>query len=127
MFSPDKSIPMKKYLLIIVALSIVPSVTFASWWNPLTWNIFSLHQTNPQAQIINATTSSDQTITDIATTTATTTISIATTTEVVVATTSTPKIKIPAKKVVKKFTPPAKTPTPPVEVQIQQPAQPRVI
>ena len=104
---------MKKHLLIVAILSIIPSVAFASWWNPLTWNIFSPHQPSPQVQIISTTTPLDQVLTNNSTTTATTTISIATTTEATVATTSTPKINISIKKV----TPPIKTPTPPVQVQ----------
>jgi hypothetical protein len=28
---------MKKYLLILLAIFIVPSIAFASWWNPFTW------------------------------------------------------------------------------------------
>jgi|GEM_PF-6668964 len=28
---------MKKYLPVVAALLIVPSVTFASWWNPISW------------------------------------------------------------------------------------------
>lgn len=42
---------MKKYLLVVIALLIVPSVTFASWWNPLSWNIFSfLLHSKPQVE-----------------------------------------------------------------------------
>ena len=33
--------PMKKHLLIVSILLIVPSVTFASWWNPSSWGILS--------------------------------------------------------------------------------------
>lgn len=89
---------MKKYLLVIATLSIVPSVAFASWWNPLTWNIFSSHQPNSSIQIISTTTLPDQTLTDNSTTTAVT-IPAATTTEVIVATTSTTRINILTKKV----------------------------
>jgi|GEM_PF-4618555 len=96
---------MKKYLLLAVALSVVPSVAFASWWNPFTWNIFSSYQPNSQIQIISTTTPSDQTFIDNATTTATTTISTATATEVTVTTTSTPNTDIPVKKVFKKSIP----------------------
>lgn len=32
---------MKKYLLILLlAVFIIPSIAFASWWNPLTWKVF---------------------------------------------------------------------------------------
>ena len=89
---------MKKYLLVVIVLSIVPSVTFASWWNPSSWSIFSfIFHTNPQVQMISTTTLPDQTPPDNSTTT-TTTISIATTTEVTAATTSTPKVNTPVKK-----------------------------
>ena len=106
---------MKKYLLVIATISIVPSIAFASWWNPFTWNIFSSHQTISQVQIVGTTTPSNQIVIDNSTTTATTAISIATTTEVTVTATSTPKIDIPVKKV-----------TPPVVVKTQQPTQPKV-
>lgn len=46
---------MKKYISIIIIVFIVPSIAFASWWNPFSWNIFSfLHKKDvvPQAQII---------------------------------------------------------------------------
>jgi len=108
---------MKKYILIVVALSIVPSVAFASWWNPFTWNIFSSHQPNPQVQVISTTKPLDHTLTDNSTSTATTTISIATTTEVIVVATSTPPVNVPVKKVVKKVTSPVRITTPPVQVQ----------
>ncbi len=39
---------MKKYLqLLLLTILIVPSVTFASWWNPFTWSIFHWRQTLP--------------------------------------------------------------------------------
>jgi hypothetical protein len=108
---------MKKYILTVAVLSIVPSIAFASWWNPLTWNIFSSHQPNPPVQIISTTTPPDQIPTDNSTTTAPATISMATTTEATVATTSTPQINIPIKGIVKKIAPSIKTPIPPVQVQ----------
>jgi hypothetical protein len=109
---------MKKYLLILtVATLVVPSVAFASWWNPLTWNIFSPHQLNLPVQIIRTTTPPDQIFTDTSTTTATTTISIATTTEVIIATTSIPKINVPVKKVTKKVVLPAVISSPVSQVQ----------
>lgn len=46
---------MKKYLSVLfLIVFIVPSVVFASWWNPLNWNIFSfLHKKEviPQVQV----------------------------------------------------------------------------
>lgn len=47
---------MKKYLTVLLLLVlIVPSVTFASWWNPFTWKIFSFLKKKevPPAQLIN--------------------------------------------------------------------------
>lgn len=43
---------MKKYLPVLLLLVlIVPSVALASWWNPLSWNIFSfLHKKEPIPQ-----------------------------------------------------------------------------
>ena len=42
---------MKKYLSILfLTVLIIPSVAFASWWNPFSWNIF--HRTNTKTQII---------------------------------------------------------------------------
>ena len=115
---------MKKYILIVAALSIVPSIAFASWWNPLTWNIFSSHQPNPPVQVISTTTPLNQTFTDNSTTTATTTISVATTTEVIVATTSTPKINVPVKKVIPSInTPSPTTPTCPAGYTCTVPVQ----
>ena len=60
---------MKKYLIIIATLSLIPSVAFAAWWNPLSWGIFSFLQPNPQVQIISTTTASDQTPVDDSATT----------------------------------------------------------
>lgn len=47
----------KNLLLIVVTLMIVPQVTFASWWNPFTWSIFSsvFHSKN-QTQVVNTVT-----------------------------------------------------------------------
>ncbi len=46
---------MKKYLLVLLlAVFIVPSVAFASWWNPLSWfNDWTFHKIEvvPQTQI----------------------------------------------------------------------------
>jgi len=50
---------MKKYLLtlLIIITFIVPSITFASWWNPFSWNVwsnlFNRKVIDPQIQIIN--------------------------------------------------------------------------
>jgi hypothetical protein len=48
---------MKKYLLVLfLVVLIVPSVVFASWWNPLSWKIFSFlnkKEVVPQTQLIN--------------------------------------------------------------------------
>lgn len=54
---------MKKYILAIAVLAIVPSVAFASWWNPTTWGIFSfLFSSTPQVQIASTTTVLNRTI-----------------------------------------------------------------
>lgn len=43
----------KNLLLIIIALIIVPQISFASWWNPFSWNIFSsLFHSKEQTQIV---------------------------------------------------------------------------
>ncbi len=63
-----KSFP-KIVFIVALALFIIPQVTFAAWWNPLSWGIFSsIFQTNPKVEIIN-TTSQNQTLTDTSTTT----------------------------------------------------------
>ena len=41
--------------VLIITIVLVPQITFASWWNPLSWNIFSfLHKKEvvPQVQKI---------------------------------------------------------------------------
>ena len=82
---------MKKYFPIIAALLIVPSVAFASWWNPTTWGIFSfLFHNNPPVEIISATT----------TLSSSTPIDVSTSTEAI-AISSTPKVNV----IVKKTTP----------------------
>lgn len=43
---------MKKYLLaLLLAVIIVPSVAFASWWNPLSWSIFHRTEVVPSTQL----------------------------------------------------------------------------
>lgn len=45
---------MKKYIsILILALFIIPSLAFASWWNPFTWKIFKKREPAPQVQVIN--------------------------------------------------------------------------
>lgn len=48
---------MKKYLIVIILIGfIVPSVAFASWWNPFSWrwsNLFHKKEA-PQSQVINS-------------------------------------------------------------------------
>jgi hypothetical protein len=52
---------MRKYISIISILLIIPSVAFASWWNPLSWGIFSaLIHSNEQVKITNIATSSNR-------------------------------------------------------------------
>lgn len=45
---------MKKYFgILFLIMFIVPSVAFASWWNPLSWKIFKKKEPAPQVQVIN--------------------------------------------------------------------------
>ena len=60
---------MKNYqkLIIVTVLGIViiPQVTFAAWWNPMSWNIFSfLFSKNTQSEITPQTPSAESTPTD---------------------------------------------------------------
>ena len=42
---------MKKYIAVLFLIAfIVPSVAFASWWNPFTWNIFSIFNRQKTSQ-----------------------------------------------------------------------------
>ena len=45
---------MKKYIFSIAILSVIPSVAFASWWNPFSW--FKKKTTAPQVQQVNVAT-----------------------------------------------------------------------
>ncbi len=53
---------MKKYLSVLaLVILIVPSVAFASWWNPASWSIFSfIFHTSSQAQTVGTNTSQVQ-------------------------------------------------------------------
>lgn len=93
---------MKKYIFTIAILSIVPSVAFASWWNPFSWGIFSSSQPNPQVQIISTTTSSDNFIS--------TSTAVMATTSINVTPTPTPPVSQPVKKIVQKVSPLVATP-----------------
>lgn len=57
---------MKKYITsLFIIILIIPSIAFASWWNPLSWNIFSfLHkkEATPQVEVQK---SSDEKIADL--------------------------------------------------------------
>jgi hypothetical protein len=45
---------MKKYFgVLFLIMVIIPSVAFASWWNPLSWKIFKKKEPAPQVQVIN--------------------------------------------------------------------------
>ena len=56
---------MKKYIVFVLLLTIIiPSVAFASWWNPFTWKIFHKTQIVPQVQIETQKTS-DEKINDL--------------------------------------------------------------
>lgn len=43
---------MKKILALIFISLIIPQITFASWWNPFTWNIFAVKKSPPKEQLI---------------------------------------------------------------------------
>ncbi len=56
---------MKKYILALLSITfIVPSIAFASWWNPFSWKIFQKREVVPQAQVEN-TQDSEQRIQDL--------------------------------------------------------------
>jgi hypothetical protein len=55
---------MKKYFSILFLIAfIVPSVAFASWWNPFSWKIFQKKEIVPQVQV--ETKTSDEKITEL--------------------------------------------------------------
>lgn len=86
---------MKKYIITLAIVFFVPSIAFASWWNPMTWSIFSSPpRTNPQIQVIATTTVSNQPRVNISTSTAKTITSNKTD----VITIPTPPVNKPAKK-----------------------------
>lgn len=44
---------MKKYLSVLFLILFIPSVAFASWWNPFSWfNGWTFHKTDTQTQIL---------------------------------------------------------------------------
>jgi hypothetical protein len=45
---------MKKYISVLFVLLVIPSLAFASWWNPLSW--FNKKSTIPQVQQVNVAT-----------------------------------------------------------------------
>ena len=110
----NKQTKMKNYqkifTVIVLGMLIIPQVTFAAWWNPTSWSIFSfLFHPQPQVETIIPATSSTNMATDVsssstAVSNATTT---ATTTEI-----SIPIVTVPVKKTVKKTAPvpPVQTP-----------------
>lgn len=56
---------MKKYLIILsLSVIIIPSVTFASWWNPLSWKIFN-RTSGPGTMKLQISTSTNKTETTI--------------------------------------------------------------
>lgn len=58
---------MKKYLLVLLLVLVIPSVALASWWNPLSWKIFSFLNKNEQPKIeqVVEQKSSDEKITEL--------------------------------------------------------------
>jgi len=114
---------MKKYIFILAIISIFPSVAFASWWNPTTWNIFSyIFHNDTQSQKTSITTSSTTNNgVDISNdwTFQSTLNSSATASD---AEASVPIVAIPVKKSVKKV-PSAVSVTPIIQTQSPQPIQ----
>jgi hypothetical protein len=72
---------------IVIAMLVLPQITFASWWNPTTWGILSFIFGTPQQEQVVSTTTQSQTHFDLSTTTLNAAASEASTT---VATTSVP-------------------------------------
>jgi hypothetical protein len=104
---------MKKYLPIVATLLlIIPSVAFASWWNPISWNWSALFnspsslQVQTQVQTVSTTT--------LPTTSSSTQTSVIATTSINIVATSTPPASQPVKKVIQKVfpTPVITSPTP---------------
>ena len=104
----------KLFTVMVLGMLIIPQVTFAAWWNPTSWGIFSfLFHPQPQVETIIPVASSTNIATDVssstmvsnATTTATTTENLA------------PVVTVPVKKTAKKTVsvPPVQTPQ-----QVQQ-------
>ena len=89
---------MKKYFIAVAFFAVTPSIAFASWWNPLSWNWTNLFSspTPLVVQVPVATTTPVQTPIENSTTTATTSIPVTT----IISTTTTPVVtKNPVKKV----------------------------
>jgi hypothetical protein len=87
---------MKKYLPVAtVLLLIIPSVVFASWWNPISWNWSVLFNSPSTLQV--------QTVST--TTLSSTSTSVIATTSINIVATSTPPASQPVKKVVPKVSP----------------------
>jgi hypothetical protein len=50
---------MKKYLITFLTfVLLVPQVTLASWWNPLSWNIFNKNKVNQPSKTVEIATTS---------------------------------------------------------------------
>jgi hypothetical protein len=115
---------MKKYFIALVLFAVTPSIAFASWWNPLSWNWTDFFN-SPAPVVVEipvATSTPVQTPIENSTTTATTSIPVViatstpTTTPVI-----TKKIAVKVAVVVKPATTPivVSTPVPPPVVQVQ--------
>jgi len=52
----------KLFVTVMVGMLIIPQITFAAWWNPLSWGIFSsiFHDNQTTVEVTNVATSSDQ-------------------------------------------------------------------
>jgi len=87
----------KVFTLILLLTAFTPSVTFAAWWNPLSWNWTNFFNTSTQTTVQSTTTSTIQTPTiteNSSTTTAVSVVSTPTTTPIVLKKT-TKKVSIP--------------------------------
>ena len=70
----------KIFAVAVFGILIIPQITLAAWWNPMTWNWSALFNSSPQVQMATTTTSSDNfTSTSTTSTVATTSINIAAT------------------------------------------------
>jgi len=96
----------KLFVVVVVGILIIPQITLAAWWNPLSWNWSALFNNPPQEQMVSTTTSSDIFMSTSTPVVSTTTVATASSTvEMTAHATSTPPINQPIK-IVKKVSSP---------------------